>query len=192
MISTPEEFLTVLPIPDTDLVYRQGHLIKLIKIQGDKKKRFPDETNFVPDPDGLSLHWSAYSTPEYVFKHIGISYKFNSTTYKTYSEFRVFSIPVALFRSLDGVRVEHTPVYNGNPAPLGVPNNYAHASALYSAEDVEIRLKLSDYCRENYDKSHCSIDFKLLDPIIEDLRERLDQTNYHRLPHQQEQDQIQL
>lgn len=181
MISTPEQFLQPLYIPNEDLVYRQAHITRLSKFPNDKKKRFPDESHFKPDPDGLSVNWNGQCTVKGIYEVIGISFKHETSIYKNYREFRLFGLPVGFVRSVEGINdVVHSPVFNGNPAAIGSPNNYAHASILYP-DDEEIRVKLSDFCRENYDQIYCTIDFDLLDPIINELRERLDNTPYHRL-----------
>ena len=190
MISTQAQFLTSIPVYETDLVYRQIPLNHLVKSASDKKKRFPNEAHFAPHADGLSVHWNAYCTVESIFKLIGISHKYGSLDFKNPREYRLFSIPVIFLRSLDNVKVEHSPVFNGNPAPIGTPNNYAHASVIYGIEEVEIRIKLRDYCSENYNISHSPIDFALLDPEIDELRSRLDNTPYHRLPFQLEPDRM--
>ena len=41
-------------IPDEDIVYRQVHILSAPKKAG---RRIPNEANFSPDNDGLSVNW---------------------------------------------------------------------------------------------------------------------------------------
>lgn len=178
---TEQSFLTSLQISGNDAVYRQAHASILSKMPSDKKKRFPNEAHFKPDSDGLSVNWSRYLSPEEVYHLIGLSFKLGTTDFKDYKAFKIFKLPVEIIRSIEGIEdVVHTPVLNGNPAPIGSPNNYAHASIIYQ-DDEEIRLKLSDYCQFLYDDSYIPIDIPLLEIEINELRGRLDDTRYHRL-----------
>ena len=178
---TPDEFQISLIINDDDSVYRQAHVSRLIKTESSKKRRHPSESHFKPDPDGLSVHWNKHITVSGVFHIIGLSYKIGKGEYKDFKCFEVFSIPVEYIRSLEGVQaVVHSPVFNGDPAPIGSPNNYAHTSLIYP-DDEEIRLKLSDYCQFDYDNSYCPADFTILDEEINELRKRLNDTIYHKL-----------
>lgn len=177
---TEEQFRTPLPVPDSDSVYRQCFKQLLKPIPGSEYRRFPKESDFVPHADGLSVNWSAYSSIESIYLLLGISYKHKKPEYKNPREFGLFKLPIAFIRAIENViDVRHSPVYNGNPAPVGSPNNYAHASIIYP-DDEEIRLKLSDYCRENHEHAYCEGNFDLLEPEIEELRRRLDNTPFHR------------
>jgi hypothetical protein len=176
MIASVEEYQYPLPIPDEDEVFRQVHKTKLDK----ETDRFPKESNFIPDSDGLSVYWNAYCTITNIYEYIGISYRHKKTDYKNPKDFFLFKFLVGFIRKIDGVLdVKHSPVYNGNPSPIGFPNNFAHASIIYS-DDVEIRLKLADYCNQNYDTSFCPVDFQYLEKEIIALRERLNDTPYHK------------
>lgn len=178
---TQAEFTTPLLIPDEDAVYRQAFIGHLVKLPANKNIRYPSESHFKPDPDGLSVHWCRYIGLNGVYHILGLSYRKGTTQYKDYKAFRVFTLPVEYLRLLEGIQeVTHSPVFNGDPAKIGFPNNYAHTSVIYP-DDEEIRMKLSDYCMFYYDNSYRPADFALLDTEINKLRERLDNTPYHRL-----------
>lgn len=178
---TEEQFRTPLPVPDSDSVFRQCFKLNLKPIPGSDSRRFPSDSHFIPDTDGLSVNWDAYCTIDSVYHIIGLTFKHKKETFKNPKDFGLFKIPVAFVRAIENViDVKHSPVYNGNPASVGNPNNYAHASLIYP-DDEEIRLKLSDFCKENHDGSYCEGDFSLLEPEIEDLRKRLNDTPYHRV-----------
>ena len=179
---TKEQFLTPLYISSEDDVYRQAHLQSLKPIPGNTEFRFPRESHFKPHSDGLSVHWNRYISIHGVYHTIGLSFKKDTCEYKDAKSFKLFSLPVGFIRSIDGVLdIKHSPVFNGSPAPIGFPNNYAHTSLLYP-DDEEIRVKLSDYCKDNQEVSNCYVNFTLIDQEIIALRERLDNTEYHRLP----------
>ena len=178
---TVAEFKAPLPIANEDAVFRQAHTSQLGVMKEDKNKRFPKPSHFKPDPDGLSVHWDRFIDVEGVFTIIGLSYRTGTTEYKDPKMFCVFSFPVGFVRAVEGVEdVIHTPFFNGDPASVGCPNNYSHSSILYP-DDEEIRLKLSDYCRSNYEGCICTANFEMLEKAIAELRERLDETPFHRL-----------
>ncbi|THU34209.1 hypothetical protein FAM09_24635 [Niastella caeni] len=179
---TEKQFLTPLPILDEHNVYRQVHIQDLHPKERDHPERYPKPSHFKPDPDGLSVYWNQHIDPEGVYNIIGLSYKANKTEFKDPANFFVFSIPVLYLRAVEGISdVSHSPRYIGNPAPIGSPNIYSHASIVYS-DDEEIRLKLSDYCKSNHASCHCKIDFSIVEKKVQELRQRLDNTIYHRLP----------
>jgi hypothetical protein len=179
---TKDEFLAPLPITNDDVVYRQAHMTHLKYLPGDKNSRFPKESHFKPDADGLSVNCCRLIPLNGVYHVIGLTYKFNTTHYKDPRQFQVFSLPVEFIRAIENVSdVVHSPVFHGDPAPIGSPNNYAHTSLLYP-DDEEIRLKLSDYCQHNHNISFCPVDFSSIDIEVGALRIRLDDTEYHRLP----------
>jgi hypothetical protein len=178
---TEEQFLIPISIAIKDSVYRHAHLNNLIPTQ-DKKFRIPRPSHFKPDHDGLSVNLDRLITINGVYHIIGLSYKIGKPQYKDPKEFKLFRIPVQFIRSMEGIiDVIHTPIFRGNPAPIGFPNNYAHTSLLYP-DDEEIRLKLSDYCWKNYDTCHCAVDFTFIELEVMKLREKLNSSIYHCLP----------
>ncbi len=129
-------------IPVDSKVYR---LIPLHMIR--KGSRIPSESMFQPDADGLSVDWDKYSTPAMSLVRTGLTFRFNSQEYKDPSRFLVFRLNVGEAGNLEEViAVNHTPVFHGDPAPVGLPNNRSHSSIL--GEDEEIRLKLRDIAFE--------------------------------------------
>ncbi|MGN7722273.1 hypothetical protein [Chitinophaga sp. 22620] len=155
-------------------VYRQAHIDKL------KNKRIPSESHFIPDSDGLSVYWNRHCTVNEIYILIGLSYRHKKTEYKNHEHFKVFKLNAGMLRSINGVQdVLHTPIINGNPAPLGQPNNYSHSSVIYE-NDEEIRMKICDFISENYDECYCDFEPSSLNDQIAALRERLDNTEYHR------------
>lgn len=178
---TEEEFLKPLPITNEDHVYRQVHWSALQKSDSNKKKKFPNASHFTPDADGLSVNLAKLITLNGVYHIIGISFKPNTTEFKSYKDFKVFRFSFSFLRSIENIKsVLHSPVLNGNPAPVGNPNNYAHASVLYGEDDEDVRLKLSTYCDSNYEQALCTADFTSIDKEVAELRERLNDTPYHR------------
>lgn len=174
---TEEEFKVSIPVPETASVYRQVHLQQL-----DKIGRFPKASHFFPDPDGLSVNWDEFSNPDHVYHIIGISYKKDQEVFKNCRDFKVVKLPIIFLRSIEGIEdVIHSPIYQGDPATIGFPNIYCHASVLYGQEDEETRIKLSTYCAANQEICDCNVDLDKLEEEIKLLREKLDQTAFHRL-----------
>lgn len=173
---TEAEFKTILPIAAEHAVYRQVHLNDL-----DKAGRFPKAKHFIPHSDGLSTNWKELTTLKEAFYIIGLSYKFGKTIFKNIRDFRMFELPVQFLRSLEGITsLEHSPTLNGDPAAIGTPNIHFHASLVFG-DDEEIRLKLSTYCNDEYQSCYLEADYDSLEPAIEDLRQKLQETKYHRL-----------
>ena len=179
---SPEEFLKPLDILADDAVYRQAHFSQLIYPPGNKHKRFPKASHFKPDEDGLSVNLCRLITVNGVYHIIGLTYRINKEEFKDPANFKLFTIQTSIITAIDGVvSIIHSPVFKGNPAPIGSPNNYAHTSLIYP-DDEEIRLKLSDYCQQDFMHSYCTVDFEIIEKEVSALRERLDDTPYHRLP----------
>lgn len=174
---TEAEFILSLPVPNDSNVYRQVHKNDLDK----QSRRFPQAKHFKLKKDelDLSVNWATYVTIDEVFYLIGLSHNAKGN-FKDVRMYEVFKFPVDFLRKLEGIeKVVHSPVLNGNPAPVGRPNIYAHTSVFYP-DDEEVRKKLSNYCNDDYKNSYCSINIELIEPIIEKLRERLNNTKYHR------------
>lgn len=169
-----------LQVLSEDKVFRQVATSYLTHAKGNKTERFPRENHFSPDSDGLSVNWDRFSNVSYNYHIIGLTYKYKQPgIYKDFRNFHVFKIPVTILKSIEGINsIDHNPIFNGNPAPLGSPNNYAHTLVVYD-DDPEIRLKLSDWCRDYHSESYCQVDFGLLETEIEELRQRLNTTVYH-------------
>jgi hypothetical protein len=174
---TEAAYQTPLPIPDKHHLYRHTHYDDLDK----EGRRYPKAKHFKLREGELelSVNWDAHITVEEVFYLIGLGYNAKQQ-FKDYTKFKVFKLEVDFLRKLTGIeKVVHSPVFNGNPAPVGSPNNYAHAS-IYYPDDEEIRIKLSNYCNDDYNNKHCEADFALLEPVVQELRSRLNNTRYHK------------
>jgi hypothetical protein len=173
---TEEQYLVPLPIPDETEVLRHVHLNELDK----ESKRFPKASHFKlreGEPD-LSVNWGELTSIEEAYYILGITYNLKGK-YKDIKQFKLFKFPVVFLRNIPGLeKVIHSPVFNGNPAPIGKPNNYAHASVFYP-DDEEIRIKLSNYCNEAHVGSYCPVDYFHLEEVVADLKEKLNSTKYH-------------
>lgn len=171
-----EDYQNPLPISDDHGLYRQVHFQQL-----EKGKRYPMSRHFKYEEDGMSMHWDQYATVETVYHQIGLTYKVNKQAYKKPADFSVFRFPVSLLRTIEGIsRVIHSPHLTGNPAPIGSPNNFAHASVVTAGDLEEVRLKLADYCNELFDVAYCTVDMDMIVAEINALREKGDQTVYHK------------
>lgn len=134
-------------IPNGNWLYRQVPSMSKYFDEVDGK-RFPNEANFHCDETGLSLHWERYADVKWIYLFLSLC-KNAKGNYRDYRSFQIFRLPAGVIRSTEGVEsVVHSPLYWGNPAPDGTPNNRAHASAFYP-DDVEIRLKLRDWVGNN-------------------------------------------
>lgn len=177
LIYTEADFANPLEIADEDFVYRQVHRNDFDK----ESRRFPKANHFKLriGEEELSVNWDKLITVSEIYHLIGISHNAKGF-FKDIRQFEVFRFPVSFLRDLENIqKVQHTPRLTGNPAPEGQPNNIAHASVYYP-DDEEVRVKLSNYCNEQYDDSFCKTDITLLEPVVEELRQRLYESKYYR------------
>jgi hypothetical protein len=176
-----DQLLKPLTIENEDSIYRQASVFHLAKTPQQKKRRYPNESHFVPDKDGLSVYWTKYIKLKDVFIIIGLSYVKDTEVYKDHTHFKIFKFPVSFVKAIEGILgVLHSPVYNGNPAPVGSPNIFSHSLVVYE-NDPEIRMKLSDYCRDNNDSSFCDFNVHSIDEEVKELRDRLNDTPFHKV-----------
>lgn len=166
-------------IPDEDYVYRQvltfSHLLN-----GKSPRRFPNETQFeLRDGEiGLSVNWDKYITVQDNFILLGLTHN-KLGEYLEYTSFKIFKFPVVFPKKIEGIKdVLHKPIFNGNPAPLGLPNNQSHSEIVYE-NDEEIWLKLSDYCESNFDDAFCKFKVSSLNQEINKLRAQLQNSKFH-------------
>ena len=160
-------------IPDIDFVLRQVPVIQT----GPSGRRVPNETAFKlrPGENGLSVNWEKYLDVKGNYILLGLTFNKNNT-FIDYTAFKIFRLEVGYIRSVSGVTdVLHDPVFRGDPAPVGQPNNRAH-SLIICDDDEEVRTKLSDYCRDNFDISDCKFKITSLKTEIEKLKQRLNDT----------------
>ncbi|MEX1120652.1 MAG: hypothetical protein WED82_00865 [Balneolales bacterium] len=164
-------------IPHSDQVYRQVPPPDRI---GKKSRRYPNEGHFslAAEEKGLSVNWDKYVTVKSVFELISLRLN-KKGNFTDYSGFKIYKFPVGLIKTFDRIAdVEHDPVCKGNPAPPGTPNNRAHSLVLHD-DDLEIRVKLSEYCRDNHSESHCDFPISTLENEINEMRENVTSTIYH-------------
>jgi len=122
-------------------------------------------------------------TPQQHFMWLGLTYNKDQSAYLQPAAFKLFQYPVAVLRQMTGIqKIEHDPRCNGQPAPIGAPNNPAHASVyLDEPNDEEVRLKISEWVNEHYDASAISWDIEVLESELQALRDRGNATCYHQV-----------
>lgn len=166
-------------IPDNAFVYRQILPHEWI---GLKKRRFPSESHFElrPDEEGLSVNWDKYITVENNYILIALT-KNSKDKFQNHTAYKIFRYPTELFRNIEGIEdLIHKPVFNGNPAPIGKPNNQSHSEAIY-VNDPEILLKLSDYCNVEHETSFCKFNVNSINDRVKELKAMLNDTPFHKL-----------
>lgn len=77
-----------------------------------------------------------------------------------------------------GGNIKPTPVNNGNPAPIGKPNNPAHCDVVISTKNqTAARVMLSDYSQDK----ECTPDKEEMTDLIMRFREKGNDTPFHRV-----------
>ena len=166
-------------IPDDSHVYRQ--VLPHERKVGNKKRRFPSEYHFELRirEKGLSVHWDKYITVEKIYLLLSLTNNSNKK-FLNHTAFKVFRYPVKFLRSIEKIEdVVHTPNFYGDPSPIGKPNNRAHADVLYQ-NDMEIFVKLRDYCDEEYDYAHCKFDVNSINEKVEELKSLFNDNEFHK------------
>lgn len=124
-------FDDILDIPDSDLVYMRIHKINIDTSIDDPKESIRPVA-FDPRGDGLSVDWSAYSTPQKTKDRAKIP-----------ADNGVISMPIDKIREIPLLEVKHT--------PDALRNNYSHAEIMgilpRKPSDMGIRVKLMDMCK---------------------------------------------
>lgn len=167
-------------IPDESYVFRQT--VPRDRT-GTKKRKFPNESHFElrEGESGLSVNWSEYMNVEKNYLLLSLTKNPKSGIFLDYTMFKIFKYPVSLFRSISKIdSVKHVPIFNGNPSDVGMPNNQAHSEVCYK-NDMEIFVKLSDYCNTCFDDSYCDFDVSSVNDKVFELREMLNNTSFHKL-----------
>lgn len=167
---------------DECILYRHCHYSKREQISK-KERRHPNEASFVlrEGEEALSFNWSKYANSERGSVVIALTYN-RSDNYLNYKDYTFFKYPIEFLKSVDGiVNIVHNPDFKGNPSAVGHPNNKSHSLVFIESNDLAIRINLADFSKENYELAKCTIDFNTLDDEIEQLRARLNDTEYHRL-----------
>lgn len=169
-------------IPNENFVYRQSIPRDWIKEEG-TKRRWPNEASFSlrKNETGLSVNWDKYISVKDNYVIIGLTQS-TAGKYLNHTSFRIFKFPVEFLRSIEEISdVIHDPLFNGNPSPVGQPNNRAHSLIEYSDNDGFARMNLSDYSNNNYDQCFCEFNVNSINQELEELKGRLDNTAFHRI-----------
>ncbi|MEX2411971.1 MAG: hypothetical protein WD607_11515 [Candidatus Paceibacterota bacterium] len=131
-------------IPDDSSLFRHVHKTNMDK----RNRRIPSESNFSikKGDEGLSVDWDKYTTPGKIFARISNTYKFGKTEFKDHKDFYIYKLDTRFVRNIPDVRkISHDPLFNGDPASIGNPNNRAHSLVLFDLHnDPEVRTKLRD------------------------------------------------
>ncbi|WP_099369610.1 hypothetical protein [Sphingobacterium sp. 1.A.5] len=183
MDEKPQEVACLWPtenIDDEDNLLRLVPIAKTCKIALDSvKRRIPNEASFAlrPGEEGLSMNWSKYCCEKKSLHIKGITYSTSGTGFIEISQNLIFKFPVYFLKDYGDVK--HTPIGKSNPSPIGEPNNKSH-SELFPHNELKMRVNLSDYCRKEYHYSFCKVDMKLIQEEVNELRNRLNDTPYHK------------
>ena len=150
-----------------------------------ERRRIPASSHFAlrAGETGLSVNWYPRIDPVTHYTLIAIQHN-GSGVFLDPNSFRVYALPVDMLRQLDGIaEVCHDPVFNGDPAPVGHPNNPSHAEVIYTDQEnnLDARLILSEYCQKHPEAYHYPFPDPGLDAAIEALRARNNDTPYHRV-----------
>jgi hypothetical protein len=172
----------VVEIPATDHVARHCFVGQTQKRGG---RRFPSPDCFAlrKGEEGLSVNWHERIDTSVHFILIGLQHN-KLGEFLNPKSFRIFTLPVKFLRDLSGIdKVEHVPVFNGDPAPIGKPNNPWHAEVYYADRDnnTDVRLQLSEYCQHAGSESHKEFPNGQLEQHIAALQSRGNNTPYHRI-----------
>lgn len=166
-------------IPDESYVFRQTVPRERT---GNKNRRFPNESHFElrEGETGLSVNWDKYMDVEKNYLLLSLTKSPKSGNFLDHSMFKIFKYPVRLFRSISKINsVKHVPIFNGDPSEVGLPNNRAHSEVCYE-NDIEICVKLSDYCNTSFDDSCCDFDVNSINDKVVELRNMLNDTPFHK------------
>jgi hypothetical protein len=158
------------------------HVPVLQTLKDTEKRRFPTEAHFVlkDGEDGLSVNWDKYSSPERGLIVVGLMKGINGE-FRKIDALLNFQIPSHIcIASGINVQIEHKPLFHDNPSEVGQPNNKAHAEVLYTNEDLDVMVNLSDYCAKHIE-AFCKVDYNALKADIEELKARVNDTEYHKM-----------
>lgn len=166
-------------IQDNQLLYRQ---IPVMLRKGNRPRMYPGEGCFElrENEDSLSFNLKDKIEPSQNYILIGLSSN-GKGGLNDYTAYKIFQFSVSFLFSLPKFEaILHTPVYGGNPSPVGSPNNPAHVSLLCGNFDEGTRVLMSDYCLDEFDNSEIEFKVATLRNEIEELRNRANDTEYHK------------
>jgi len=186
MDETTEAIVNDIPWPLEEItidceLYRHVHYSHRPKYQG--KRRHPNESHFIlkDGEDGLSFNWNKYAKEKRGLIVIGLKIG-NNGSFIPISDYSYFKFPVSFLYSIVGVyEIVHNPIFNGDPSEVGSPNNKSHSLVVFDRDDLSVRVNLSDYCNEHYESAKCDTDLAEIASRLNELRDRLNNTPYHKL-----------
>ncbi|AMR32402.1 hypothetical protein A0256_13700 [Mucilaginibacter sp. PAMC 26640] len=164
------------------ILYRQCHFGQRHLVG--KKRRHPNEANFSlgVGEDGLSFDWDKYVCPEKCSVIKGITTN-RSGNFFNHQDYSIFKYPVDELKNVEGIiGFKHNPVFNGAPASVGLPNNKSHTLVFIDRSDEhynQVRMNLTDFQSSNYPDLKCEIDTDEVNRIIDQIIQRLNNTEYH-------------
>jgi hypothetical protein len=146
-------------------------------------RRYPGPDHFSLREDigetYISFNWEKYADVNCCHILIGISYGTNGEFRKPDGVIH-FKYPVEFLKSVPKFeKIEHIPIWIGNPSPIGMPNNKAHVGLFCTIFDIGTRSILSEFCHQNHN-SKMKADFNIIREAIEGLKARGNETPYHR------------
>ncbi len=148
-------------IPDEDFVYRN---ISFFQWKKHKPKNRPNEADFVPDSDGLSVNWDRYCSLTQAAVLLGLN-KNAKGNFINPRDFRIIKFNVGELRKItlsdgDGIKdVIHDPLLN----------NYSHSLICFD-DDEEIRLKICDLVEAQYVDLVLTPNYEEVEAILEQER----------------------
>ncbi|OYD43934.1 hypothetical protein [Sphingobacterium cellulitidis] len=145
------------------------------------KRRIPNESVFElrEGEEGLSMNWDKYICEKKSLILRGLTYKKNSTDFIDPSSCLVFKLPTSMIK--DYANIKYSPIFIGNPSPIGFPNNKSHCDVIPSNEGMALKLMMDlvDYCKNEHEKAFCDTNYKSLRPILEEYRAQGNNTPFH-------------
>ena len=149
----------------------------------DRNYKFPDPGHFALrddiGEDSLSLNWERYADSKRCFEVLGLTHG-KSGDFLEYSNYVFFRYPLETIKSIPKFeKIVHDPTFNGNPSPVGKPNNLAHTLLYCGSFDLASRSLLSRYCQGNLD-SQVALKIKSIRKDIEELKQRAPNIPHHK------------
>lgn len=157
-------------LPSSDFVFRlvEKELVEKDKFTP-KIRGFSLHDNDKKHGYGLSVDWSALTTPEESLGRWGASYKTGTTEFKDYKKRDIYVLNIGVLKSIDSILdVVYNPILN-IPVIKGIPNNISHSLIKFDKNELEkneaeIYTRIREHAK---DKKVKSINFKKVEELIE-------------------------
>lgn len=153
------------------------------KRQTKNDRKFPGADHFAIRKDlgenSLSFNWGKYADIKISYSLIGITIG-NNGKFISPGSYVFYKYPKDILKSLPKFeKIIHSPDWNGNPSPIGKPNNKSHALLFCGDFNASTRAVLSLYCQEN---ESAKLTYKLAAVLkeIEELKKRGNNTPFHK------------